>query len=260
MAETVHNEMNCAEFEALLMEAAEGALLPAETERVRRHAAGCQLCGPLFAEGLAGYQALHGLPEAEPPAYLLHNILAATSEAEVAARKKAAATQPAWRREVGAWMAPLAAGMMQPRVAGSFAMAFFSITLLLNLVGFRFGDLRGVNLRPSAIRGSLSKQYYQATARVERYYDSVRVFYELESRVRELKNAALPESQEKSRRPEEKKQRKDKDNGNISNRPEEQNQNFVEQRGDMLEASLNLNSLERELAAPAWRSRVVREL
>src|SRR5438067_8068251 len=250
MAETVHNEMNCAEFEALMMEAAEGALLPAETERVRRHAAGCQLCGPLFAEGLAGYQALHGLPEAEPPAYLLHNILAATSEAEVAARKKAAATQPAWRREVGAWMAPLAAGMMQPRVAGSFAMAFFSITLLLNLVGFRFSDLRGVNLRPSAIRGTLSRQYYQTTARVARYYDSVRFVYELESRMRELKNAALPSEREKSQQEERKKprQNKDKDNGNISNRPEEQNQNYVQQRGEMIEARLNWDSAERELA------------
>src|SRR5205085_10522239 len=207
MAEIRQNEMNCADFETQLMEAVEGALVPAEAERFHRHAGACQLCGPLLAEALAGYQALHGLQEADPPAYLLHNILAATSEAELAARKKAAAAQPEWLREFRTWMAPVMAGAMQPRIAGSFAMAFFSITLLLNLVGFRFSDLRGVNLRPSAIRGSLSKQYYQATARVERYYDSVRVFYELESRVRELKNAALPESQEKSRRPEEKKQR-----------------------------------------------------
>src|SRR5439155_9102663 len=121
---------------------------------------------------LAGYQALQGLPEAEPPAHLLHNILAATSEAEAAARRKTAAAQPAWLREVRAWMAPITAGAMQPRIAGSFAMAFFSITLLLNLVGFRFSDLRGENLRPSAIRGTLSRQYYQTTARVARYYDS----------------------------------------------------------------------------------------
>ena len=87
MAEIRQNEMNCADFEALLMEAVEGALVPAETERFHRHAGACQLCGPLFAEALAGYQALQGLQEADPPAYLLHNILAATSEAELAARR-----------------------------------------------------------------------------------------------------------------------------------------------------------------------------
>jgi hypothetical protein len=266
MAEIRQNEMNCADFEALLMEAVEGALAPAEAERCRLHVSACQLCGPLFAEGLAGYQALHGLAEAEPPAYLLHNILAATSEAESAARKQAAAAQPAWLhgllRDLRQWMAPIMAGAMQPRIAGSFAMAFFSVTLLLNVAGFRFSDLRGVNLRPSAIRSTLSRQYYQATARVERYYDSVRIVYELESRVRELKNAALPPEQEKSRPEERKKprQNKEKGNGDISNRPEEQNQNYVQQRGEMIEASLNLNLIERELAPPAWRSRVVREL
>jgi len=250
MAEIRQNEMNCADFEALLMEAVEGALVPAETERVRSHAGACQLCGPLFTEALAGYQALHGLQEADPPAYLLHNILAATSEAELAARKKAAAAQPAWLREFRTWMAPVRASAMQPRIAGSFAMAFFSITLLLNLVGFRFSDLRGVNLRPSAIRGTLSRQYYQTTARVARYYDSVRFVYELESRMRELKNAALPSEREKSQPEERKKprQNKDKDNGNISNRPEEQNQNYVQQRGELIEARLNWDSAERELA------------
>src|SRR5438067_2751273 len=142
-------------------------------------------------------------------------------------------------------MAPVRAGAMQPRIAGSFAMAFFSITLLLNLAGFRFGELRGVNLRPSAIRGTLSRQYYQTTARVAKYYDSVRLVYELESRLRELKNAALPQPEEKPR-PQEKKPRKD--DGNISNRPEQQNQNYVQQRGEIIEARLSVNPAEKETA------------
>src|SRR5438552_13287476 len=141
MADIRQNEMNCADFETQLMEAVEGALAPAETECFHRHAGACQLCGPLFAEALAGYQALHGLQAADPPAYLLHNILAATSEAELAARKNTATAQPAWLREFRTWMAPVRAGAMQPRIAGRLAIAFFSITLLLHLVCFGFSSL-----------------------------------------------------------------------------------------------------------------------
>lgn len=75
--------------------------------------------------------------------------------------------------------------MMQPRLAMTAAMAFFSIALTLNLTGVRLNELSISDLKPSSIR----RTFYQADASVVRYYDNLRVVYELESRVQDLKRS-----------------------------------------------------------------------
>ena len=70
--------MQCAEFDALLSDALEGALTGAGLERFEAHRASCPSCGPLFAEARTGFQLLHALQEVEPPKTMVHNILAAT--------------------------------------------------------------------------------------------------------------------------------------------------------------------------------------
>ena len=44
-----------------------------------------------------------------------------------------------------------------------------------------------LDLHPSAIK----RTYYQTTAKVVKYYENIRVVYEVESRVREFKHAPL---------------------------------------------------------------------
>jgi hypothetical protein len=83
------------------------------------------------------------------------------------------------------------------------AMAFFSIALTLNLVGVHLNQLHAADLKPSSLRRS----FYQANAHVVRYYDNLRVVYELESRVRDLQRssdneaAPRPESSDKQAAP-----------------------------------------------------------
>jgi hypothetical protein len=76
--------------------------------------------------------------------------------------------------------------MLQPRLAMTAAMAFFSIALTLNLTGVRLSDLRASDFKPSSIMRSA----YAAKAKVVRYSDNLRVVYELESRVRDLQRSA----------------------------------------------------------------------
>jgi hypothetical protein len=76
--------------------------------------------------------------------------------------------------------------MLQPRLAMTAAMAFFSIALTLNLTGVRLSELRPSDLKPSSIR----RGFYEANAHVVRYYDNLRVVYELESRVRDLQHGS----------------------------------------------------------------------
>jgi hypothetical protein len=75
---------------------------------------------------------------------------------------------------------------MQPRLAMTAAMAFFSIALTLNLTGVRITQLKASDFTPS----SLKRSFYDANAKVVRSIDNLRVVYELESRVHDLQRDA----------------------------------------------------------------------
>jgi hypothetical protein len=73
------------------------------------------------------------------------------------------------------------------------AMALFSVSLSLNLAGVKLGDLRHLDLRPSALKEQATMKYYETTSRVVKYYENIRLVYEVESRLQELKRATAPE-------------------------------------------------------------------
>ena len=222
MDRSVTNPMDCSQFEGLLAEAVEGKLSATEMESFRAHASACQLCGPGFAEALAGYKWLGELEEIEPPSNLIENILAETSVKDEQARKAA----PSWLDRVRASLRPLVTPLLQPRLAGTFAMGFFSISALLNVAGVRLGDVKPADLKPSAIRATLTRTYYNSRAQVLRYYDNMRLVYEFQARLRDLRNA-LPQQQEQPR--DKDKKEKDKGDRNISNQPSrEEQQNYVQ--------------------------------
>jgi hypothetical protein len=187
------NGMQCSEFDALLTEALDGTLAGAKLERFRGHAAVCSVCGPLFAEVDAGRRLLMSLQEVEPPARLMNNILAATSGLDTA-RLHAGAAQPGipWIDRLRAWAAPVFnpffGVVRQPRFAMSFGMAFFSVTMALNVAGIKLADLRHIDLRPSAI----SRGYHMTQGRVVKYYENIRFVYQIESKVREIKRVTTP--------------------------------------------------------------------
>ena len=186
------NGMQCAEFDALLIEALDGTLTGQKLESFQAHARVCAVCGPLFAEADAGRRWLKSLAEVEPPANLVHNILLATTGYE---SKRVAVRSPgksSWMDAVTAWLRPVFAPVLsmsrQPRFAMSFGMAFFSLSISLSLAGVKVSDVRHVDLRPSALK----RTYYETTGRVVKYYENIRFVYEIESRVREFKRVTAP--------------------------------------------------------------------
>ena len=76
------------------------------------------------------------------------------------------------------------AGMMlQPRLAMTAAMAFFSLALTLNLMGVRVHNLRVADFTPNGIRRNLA----DAGASASRQFENMRVVYQMESRMNELR-------------------------------------------------------------------------
>jgi anti-sigma factor RsiW len=173
MPDGTQSGMSCTQFDAWLSEALDGTLAGTQLEEFQAHRHTCPACGPLFAEAEAGLRWLEELPEAEPPRHLMHNILAATTG--VASLQDAAAPAPASRLDrLRARLQPVLAsfgrGLRSPRLVMSFGMAFFSISIGLNVAGINLGDVRYLDLRPSA----LQKEYYATTARLARYYENIR--------------------------------------------------------------------------------------
>jgi len=193
-------ELTCSEFDAMLADALDGVLTGASQRRFENHRHQCPTCGPLFRETEAGMNWLNALEEVEPPPHLVHNILAATSlhAASVALPKLG------WKQRLSGVLndlaAPLRGLIREPRLAMTAAMALFSVTLSLNLAGVRVAGLRHLDLRPSAIRETATMKYTETTNRVIQYYYSIRLVYEVESRLQELKRAtSSPEVQEQPR-------------------------------------------------------------
>ena len=192
MAGESKNGMQCAEFETLLNPALDQTLAGLKLESFHAHARLCPVCGPLLAEADAGRRWLKSLPEVEPPASLVHNILVATTGRESTRAQTQAQPERSWKDALAGWLqpvyAPVFAVARQPRFAMSFGMAFFSLSVALSMGGVKMSDLRHVDLRPSAIR----RTYYGTTGKVVKYYENIRFVYEIESRVQQFKQNTAP--------------------------------------------------------------------
>jgi hypothetical protein len=193
MPDDTKHGANCTEFEALLSDAIEGRLTGASQESFDAHRRMCAVCGPLFADAVAGREMLRSLEPVEPPVHMVHNILIATSgvvsqRVATAAGVSATPRSERLREWWDSWFSPAAAFVRQPRFAMSFGMIFFSFSLALSAAGVKASDVSKVDLRPSAVRHA----YNDAQIKVVQYYDNIRFVYEIESKLRELKRNAAP--------------------------------------------------------------------
>ncbi len=219
MAAEPHNGMQCSEFDALLSDALDKILTGPKAEAFLGHAGSCPVCGPLLAEAEIGKRWLEKLVEVEPPAMLMHNILAATVGIDTARMRGTAGVpvQASWFERVTEWgravVSPILGVARQPRFAMSFGMAFFSLSISLSLAGVKLSDVRHADLRPSAIK----RTYYETSGRVVKYYENIRFVYEIESRVREFKRATTPAEPAPQKKDNQK-------NDNTSGQPDEKQQ------------------------------------
>jgi len=199
MQDESKNRVGCSEFEDRLFDLLEGTVAAAELAQLRVHAEGCTGCGPLWAQAEAGKKWLGQLAVEEAPAKLVHNILARTSLAGGVAESKSAAARPGWLAGVVEWLTPVVRGVMQPRFAMTAAMSFFSISMLLNVGGVSLRDLKRLDLRPRALTMQASLNYYEMQAKVTRYYDNIRLVYEVQSSFSDIKKSEDVEQQDRKK-------------------------------------------------------------
>lgn len=235
MADRVHipNSPACGQWETLLADALDGLLKPEDEGTFTSHMATCATCSALFEESRRGREWLGYLAEApEVPAGLLEKILARTGPGHASGYElatgggKVVQMVPAWQRP---GMMGFIRRFAEPRLLMTAAMAFFSIALTFSLTGLRLSDLTISNLRPSVVRSFMERRLTTASTPIIRYYDHLRLVYEVESRMRELRRSSQGElnddQQQNNARPaapgESKKSGPHKDGGSRVNRPPE---------------------------------------
>jgi hypothetical protein len=179
----------CGQWEALLADALDGQLRQEDEAAFTGHMAICPGCTALFEEARRGREWLDFLsPEPQIPDGLLDRILAQTGPGQVAGYglvdegiPMAAIPQPCSSPGFAApEFARRGRRYAESRLLMTMAMAFFSIALTLNLVGFKFTEVRLSDLRPSAVRSLLTRRIVTASIPIVRYYDHLRFLYQVE--------------------------------------------------------------------------------
>src|SRR5271169_3220635 len=228
MADQIQPGLQCVEVEALLADASDGTLHGATLEAFEAHRDSCPACRAMVEEASRGMHWLKGLDEIEPPRNLVHNILAQTIGQVPEPRPVLAPKGESWLERLKGKVSPMFAPVVTPRFAMSFGMAFFSITMLLSIAGFHVADLRHVDLSAKGI----TKTYYSTQARVVRYYENIRLVYEIETRVRDLRRVATPQNKQ-----EEPTQQKNQPKGDDQQDKDRRNQNYNREMGQPALAS-----------------------
>jgi hypothetical protein len=262
MASSTHipNSPACGHWETLLADALDGLLRPEDEATFSSHMATCAACTALFEEARRGREWLEFLSsEPEVPAGLLDKILESTGPGQIAGYGLATAgnevlpaMQP-WQRP--GFMARIRR-FAEPRLMMTAAMAFFSIALTLNLTGVRLSELKASDLRPTAIRSFMERRLTTASTPIIRYYDHLRVVYEVQARIRELRrsnpNYSQGEgqgSQQNNSQPvtpgESKQNAPRKDGGSRVDPPQQSGAPGINDTDDYLETALTLGNQPR---------------
>lgn len=261
MASSTHipNSPACGHWETLLADALDGLLRPEDEATFSSHMAICPACTALFDESRRGREWLEFLSaEPEVPEGLVDKILASTGPGQVAGYGLVAGSevlpvpQP-WQQP--GFMARVRR-FAEPRLMMTAAMAFFSIALTLNLTGVRLSDLRASNLRPSAIRSFMERRLTIASTPIIRYYDHLRLVYEVESRMRELRRTNQGENNQNQQQPsaqpatpgESRQNPPRKDGGSRVDPPQQSGVPAVDDVSDFVETAFTVKG---EFAAPA---------
>lgn len=180
----------CGRWETMLVDALDNQLSAEDQAFFEQHRAVCPNCSALYDQSSCGRQWLACLePSPEPAADLVERILRHAGPGlfatpPVAAAAGVVAMPPVWQQPSGrlAWLRRFT----EPRLMMTAAMAFFSIALTLSLTRAQLRAVHATDINPGSMRAALERRIATASTPVVRYYDHLRLLYEIESRVHEM--------------------------------------------------------------------------
>ncbi|HEY6290177.1 MAG TPA: zf-HC2 domain-containing protein [Terriglobia bacterium] len=161
------------EIENLASDYLEGQLNVLRQAEVERHLAACPDCRDLMAGVRRLFELCQAAEPLEPPPWLVPKILRAT----VGERK------PGLGERLIAWFRPV----LQIRVVYGVAMAVFSLSMIANVAGINLRHVKAEDLNPKNWIYQANRNGHLMLGRAEKYYYDLKVVYEIESRLRQLR-------------------------------------------------------------------------
>jgi len=182
--------MNCAELEELICDYVDGTLTAARKADVERHLEACPACAEMARDAAAAVSFMERAADVEPPPELITRILF-----DAPWTRKA----PAKGRGPLSQLSKLIAPILQPRFAMGMAMTILSFSILSRFVPMQ--QLKAADLRPSEVWASLDDRAHRAYARTVKYYENLKVVYQIQTLLRDWQQQAEDPKAGKSSEP-----------------------------------------------------------
>lgn len=185
--------IRCEEWEAWLTESLDGELPEARRAAFEAHGHSCPSCSELLSHASQGREWMRFLHEEPhvPPALVGKILDKTTGPGGVGVLAGAGAVPVAAGPAV--WQLSMRRSFQETRLLMTLAMAFFSITLTLNLIGFRPGNVKLQDLSVSSLENAAVRGFYGTKQKVVYTYENLRFLYEMDSQLREIQKRALPQ-------------------------------------------------------------------
>lgn len=183
--------MNCAELEILLCDYVDGTLRGEQKSAVDQHLAVCPACAELAKDAASAVAFMERAAAVEPPAELVTRIL---FEIPAARRAEHSVSGSVWKRFRAKWLEPV----LQPRFAMGMAMTVLSFAMLGRFAGIEVRQLKPSDLDPVKVWVAVEDRAVRSWERVLKYYDSLKVVYEIQSRLKEWGDQADADRAKKS--------------------------------------------------------------
>jgi hypothetical protein len=124
----------------------------------------------------------------EPPPELITRILF-----DISAEREKLGSRRSGLRSV---LARLAEPVLQPRFAMGMAMTILSFSMLGRFAGINVRQLQASDLEPAKVWAAVDDRVHRGWARAVKFYESLRLVYEVRSRLRELTEAEMEPAKE----------------------------------------------------------------
>lgn len=198
--------MTCTRFEALLADYLDRTLPAAEHSAIDEHAAACPACRELMRDASAGARLLATAPQIAVPPDLVTRI---AYQAPNGRLRHPLDTPGLLSRMAARWLQPL----LQPKLAMGMAMTVLSFAMLQRCTGIQVQHIQAADLSPVRIWDSVEDRVIRTRDRAVKYYENIRLVYEIESRLRDME--AQPQASSQPAR------RQGGTGANPTNRPDE---------------------------------------